>query len=91
MPNVWPKLKAVAHTLPYDAAILGDFTVPAARIASIAVPTLVMDGGKSDARLRRAADGVAAALPSAQRRTLPGQTHNVRPDVLSPALVEFFN
>ena len=52
MPNVWPKLKAVAHTLPYDAAIMGDFTVPAARIASIRVPTLVMDGEKTQTRLQ---------------------------------------
>ena len=90
MPGVWRKLKAVAHTLPYDAAVMGDFSVPTQRIASIRVPALVMDGGKTDSRLRRAVDGVAAALPTATRRTLAGQTHNVKPEVLTPALVEFF-
>jgi pimeloyl-ACP methyl ester carboxylesterase len=90
MPNVWPKLKAVAHTLPYDMAVMGDFTVPAARIASIRVPTLLMDGEKTQERLQRAVDEVARALPSAQRRTLKGQTHNVSADVLTPELVQFF-
>jgi pimeloyl-ACP methyl ester carboxylesterase len=90
MPNVWPKLKAVAHTLPYDMAVMGDFTVPAARIASIRVPTLVMDGEKTQPRLQRAVDEVARALPSAKRRTLKGQTHNVSAEVLTPELVQFF-
>jgi pimeloyl-ACP methyl ester carboxylesterase len=91
MPGMWRKLKTVAHTLPYDAAVMGDFAVPVKRIAAIRIPTLVMDGGKTDARLRRAAENIAAALPTATRRTLAGQTHNVKPEVLTPALVEFFS
>ena len=90
MPWVWRKLAAVAHTLPYDAAVMGDFTVPAARLAEIHVPTLVMHGARTDARLQTAARATAAAIPGARHRTLAGQTHNVRPDVLAPALVEFF-
>jgi hypothetical protein len=31
------------------------------------------------------------ALPHAQRRTLPGQTHGVTPEALAPVLEEFFN
>jgi pimeloyl-ACP methyl ester carboxylesterase len=90
MPNVWSKLKAVAHTLPYDMAVMGDFTVPAARIASIRVPTLVMDGEKTQKRLQNAVDEIARVLPSAKRRTLKGQTHNVSAEVLTPELVQFF-
>jgi pimeloyl-ACP methyl ester carboxylesterase len=89
MPWVWRKLKAVAHTLPYDAAVMGGFKVPAARLASIKVPTLAMHGSKTDARLQDAARAVAAAVPGAQHRTLEGQTHNVSPAVLTPAVVEF--
>src|SRR5215218_8586591 len=48
---VWSKLKAVAHTLPYDAAIVGEYQagapLPANRWASVAMPTLVVAGGKS--------------------------------------------
>ena len=36
---MWPKLEAVAHTLAYDAAVMDGFTLPARRLASIAVPT----------------------------------------------------
>jgi pimeloyl-ACP methyl ester carboxylesterase len=88
-PGVWSKLKAVAHTLPYDAAVMGDFSLPAERLRAVKTPTLVMDGGKTDARLRRAVEGVAKAVPNAVRRTLPGQTHNVKPEVLAPVVAEF--
>ena len=90
MPWIWRKLEAVAHTLPYDAAVMREFKVPRARLASIAVPTLAMNGSKTDPRLQRAARAVADAIPGAQYRTLAGQTHNVKPDVLAPAVVEFF-
>jgi pimeloyl-ACP methyl ester carboxylesterase len=87
--GVWRKLKAVAHTLPYDAAVMGDFTVPVSRLRAIRTPTLVMHGSKTDARLKNAADAVAEAVPNARHLTLAGQTHNVNPEVLTRALVEF--
>jgi len=90
MPGVWKKLEAVAHTLPYDANVMGDFNVPTARLASIKVPSLVMHGGKTDAKLKKAAETVASIVPQARHRTLDGQTHNVDPKVLTPAVVEFF-
>ena len=48
MPWIWRKLEAVAHTLPYDAAVMTGFRIPRARLASIAVPVLVMNGTKTD-------------------------------------------
>jgi pimeloyl-ACP methyl ester carboxylesterase len=90
MPGVWKKLEAVAHTLPYDTRIMSDFTVPAARFASIRVPSLVMHGGKTDAKLKKAAETVANVVPRARHRALDGQTHNVNPKVLAPAVTEFF-
>ena len=90
MPGPWKKLQAVAHTLPYDAAIMNGFTVPMERLATIRIPTRVMHGGKTDAKLKKAAETVARIVPNAQHRTLDGQTHNVSPQVLTPALVEFF-
>jgi len=68
--GVWGKLKAVAHTLPYDAAVMGDFTVPSSRLRTIQTPALVMNGSKTDARLKRAAQAVAAALPNAKHVVL---------------------
>jgi pimeloyl-ACP methyl ester carboxylesterase len=87
---VWKKLKSVAHTLPYDAAVMGDFTVPAQRAASVVAPTLVMGGGKSPAGLRHAVEAVAGAVPHAQRITLAGQNHNVAVKALAPVVEEFF-
>ena len=89
MPWVWGKLKAVAHTLPYDAAVMREFRVPRARFAAIRVPVLVMHGSKTDARLKHAAQVVADAIPNARQRTLEGQTHNVKPDVLATAVMDF--
>jgi pimeloyl-ACP methyl ester carboxylesterase len=89
MPGLWRKLAAVGHTLPYDAAVMGDFTVPTERLGKVGVPTLVMHGSKTDARLKRAAGEVAGAVPAARSRTLVGQNHNVSAAVLAPAVVEF--
>lgn len=90
----WSKLKALAHTIPYDAAILGDTgagkPLPAQRWASVTAPTLVVDGGKSPAWTRHAMRALADTLPNATYRTLPGQTHLVKPAALAPVLVEFF-
>ena len=90
MPWIWHKLEAVAHTLPYDAALMTDFRIPRARLASIGVPALVMNGSKTDERLKDAARAIAAVIPGARHNELAGQTHNVKPDVLTPAVVEFF-
>ncbi|MEW5854407.1 MAG: alpha/beta hydrolase [Myxococcota bacterium] len=89
-PGMWRKLEGVAHTLPYDAAIMNEFKVPTSRLAAITSPTLAMNGEKSEARLKKATHTVASAIPNAQHRTLKGQTHNVNPEVLTPELVEFF-
>src|SRR5947209_9662324 len=87
---VWSLFESVAPTLAYDNAIMGDGSVPAERLSSITVPTLVIDGGASPAFMQSAAQTLADALPNAQRRTLEGQTHDVAPDALAPVLEEFF-
>lgn len=87
---MWSRLEAVAHTLPYDAAVMGDWTPPPRRAARVAVPTLVLGGEKSPESLRMAVERTAAAIPGAERRMLSGQSHNVAPSVLAPVLTEFF-
>jgi pimeloyl-ACP methyl ester carboxylesterase len=91
MPWIWRKLEAVAHTLPYDAAVMAEFRIPRARFASIRTPVLVLNGSNTDGRLKDAARSLAEVIPSAQHRELAGQTHNVRPDVLTPAVVDFLS
>jgi pimeloyl-ACP methyl ester carboxylesterase len=91
---VWSKLKAVAHTIPYDGAIVEDNQqgqpLPVNRWTRVTVPTLVMDGGKSPGWIRRANRSLANVLPNAKHCTLEGQTHMVKAEALAPTLVEFF-
>ncbi|MCO5999672.1 alpha/beta fold hydrolase [Actinoallomurus rhizosphaericola] len=90
----WSKLKKVAHTLPYDGAFVNEFQkgrpLPAGRWASVTVPTAVIDGGKSPAWMRNANAALAAGIPGAAYRTLPGQTHMVKAGALAPALTRHF-
>ena len=86
---MWPKLVAVAHTLPYDAAVMTAFRVPHARFATIQTPVLVMNGTKTDARLKAAAAAVAGTIPGAHYIEVKGQTHNVQPAALISAAGTF--
>ncbi|MEU3686864.1 alpha/beta fold hydrolase [Streptomyces narbonensis] len=87
--EAWPGGDALASTLAYDHAVLGDGTVPERRLAGVHARVLVVDGGASPAWARRAARALAAALPRARHRTLTGQTHEVAPHVLAPVLEDF--
>ena len=86
----WAALEAIAPTLAYDDAVLGDGSVPRDLASAIAVPALVLSGGASPPGLQRAAKAAADALPTAEYRTLDGQTHDVAPYALAPVLAEFF-
>ena len=87
----WPAQEALAHTLAYDTTILGDGSLPAERIATVTVPTLVLTGGASFAWMAETAQAMVDLLPAGRHRTLEGQDHNVDPMALAPVLVEFFN
>jgi pimeloyl-ACP methyl ester carboxylesterase len=86
----WPAQEALAHTLAYDATIMGDYSLPTERAASVTVPTLVIDGGASFEWIGNTAEALARTIPNAKRLTLEGQTHDVSPQVLAPVLAEFF-
>jgi len=93
----WSKLKAAAPTLRYDLTVLGDSQLGQPlpdelrkALGAIDAPTLVADGGKSPAWMRNGVQAVADSIPNVDRRTLPGQTHQVKAGVLAPALIEFF-
>jgi pimeloyl-ACP methyl ester carboxylesterase len=90
----WSKLKAVAPTVIYDAAIVDDYQkgrpLPSDRWTSVTMPTRVAVGGKSPDWMRNAMRELADVLPNARHSTLEGQTHIVKPEALAPVLVEFF-
>jgi pimeloyl-ACP methyl ester carboxylesterase len=86
----WAGQEAIAHTLAYDARIMGDYVLPVDRAAAVKVPTLVLAGGADTPWMRDTAAALADALPDGAVRFLDGQGHNVDPTVLAPALKEFF-
>jgi pimeloyl-ACP methyl ester carboxylesterase len=91
---MWKRLKAAAHTLPYDWAALGEHTMYGAPLnpdewASVTMPTLVVTGAKSPAALQQGSRALAEVLPKAELRTLVGISHNPKLKVLAPVLAEF--
>lgn len=87
----WPAMVAAAPTLVYDHAATHEITVDPdwrGRWAGVTVPALVCSGDQSPAMIE-AADEVAAALPNATRRTLPGQGHRPAADAIVPVLAGF--
>jgi pimeloyl-ACP methyl ester carboxylesterase len=88
----WPAFEAVAPTLAYDHAVLGDGAVPRERAARIGVPTLVANGEESPEFFLRAAQATAAAIPGAEHRAIAGQAWG-RADMaaLAPVLRAFFS
>ena len=87
----WAGQEAIAHTLAYDARIMGDYSIPTETAASVKAPTLVLAGGADMPFMRESAQALADAIPDGQVRFLEGQGHNVDPTVLAPALKEFFS
>jgi pimeloyl-ACP methyl ester carboxylesterase len=91
---MWEAMEAVAPTLVYDGAIMGDAMrgspEPLRKWAPVTMPTLVMDGGKSPAFMHSGAQALTDILPHAQHRRFPGQDHGVAEEVLVPVLVQFF-
>jgi pimeloyl-ACP methyl ester carboxylesterase len=84
-----PGLEAIAHTLAYDAAIIGDLSLPTGLLATVTIPALVICGEQSPPFLRAAAQAAAAALPRGRLAILAGQTHDINPDATAPVMAEF--
>ena len=97
---MWSHMEGLAQSLVYDATITQDTqtgnAAPLQKWASVAVPTLVIDGtlfmGREapHAFMRHGADALAQVLPNVQRRTLEGQDHGPSDETLVPALRAFF-
>jgi pimeloyl-ACP methyl ester carboxylesterase len=82
-----PALEAVAHTLVHDCLISVATTTEL--LTKVPTPTLVIDSRGSSDDLTGWAASVAAALPDARHRSLPGGWHGVPVEVLAPVVTEF--
>jgi pimeloyl-ACP methyl ester carboxylesterase len=93
----WSKMVEIAHTIPYDLAILSGTQsgqpLPRERWASISVPIHVLTGGKSEPFFHKGAQALADILPNTQHRILKDQHHGsvvTAPNVIASEIVEFF-
>jgi pimeloyl-ACP methyl ester carboxylesterase len=82
------KMTAIAPTFVYDCRI-SDAITPA-QLASVQIPTLVLDSAGSTDDLTGSAASAARMLPRAVHRSLPGQWHKPDDETLAAAVMEFF-
>jgi len=94
MRRPWKRIKAVAHTAPYEAAIIEDNfrgrPLRAQQWAAVTMPTLVITGAKTDGLLREAGRALVEVLPNGRQSELAGQGHNVSMKALAPVVEDFF-
>lgn len=90
---MWPIMVSIGPTIAYDGHFMFDGYYTAgnfpARWQQATLPVLVLNGDASFPFMPQAADAVAKELPNASRKTLAGQDHGPKPEVLAPVLREF--
>jgi pimeloyl-ACP methyl ester carboxylesterase len=84
-----PALEAMAHTLAYEANVIGDRTLPKELASSVTTPTLLIDGEESPPIMHGAARELGTAMPNATRRTLAGEGHDISPEPTAAVIAEF--
>ncbi len=87
----WPAQEALAHTLAYDATVMGDYRLPVEKVKEVTIPTLVMDGGASFPFMAPTANAIAENLSNGQRATLEGQGHDASAEALAAVIDPFFS
>jgi pimeloyl-ACP methyl ester carboxylesterase len=83
---MWLALEALAPSLRYDDAVMGEMP----SVSNVTIPVTVLTGGASPSWLREAGHALAAALPNGEVLELPNQTHDVDPATLAIALTTIF-
>jgi pimeloyl-ACP methyl ester carboxylesterase len=86
----WAGQESVAHTLAYDATIMGDYVPPVDLAKTVTAPTLLLCGDASPSFMCETAHLLADALPNGEWRTLHEQEHNVDQGLLADAIADFF-
>jgi pimeloyl-ACP methyl ester carboxylesterase len=84
-----PALEAIAHTLVYDATILGDGLLDLERARKVRTPTLAIAAGKAAPFMRVTAETLAREMPACRALVLENASHDLVPEVLAPPLFDF--
>lgn len=89
---MWPSLEAMAHTLAYDAHVMGGNAsrLPETLLATLPTPVLALHSTGSPAWLAAGATAVADTAPNGESAGLDGQFHEVPTGTLAPVLREFY-
>lgn len=89
----WAPVEEIAHTIAYDGRIMGTTMsgnpLPSDRWADVKAPVLVLHGDKTWPALSAGAQAVAAHLPTATLKVIPGENHGTEAATLAPVLREF--
>jgi pimeloyl-ACP methyl ester carboxylesterase len=84
-----PVLEAMAHTLVYEAVILGDGLLRLEVARSITTPLLAIVGAATTPFMIETAHAVAEAARTGRSVVLSGQGHDIDPNAIGPVLEEF--
>lgn len=90
----WPARVAAAHTLPREVGTPAEQLCDLDRVATVTVPTLLLEGEQTPPGFKAGIEAVAAALPDAHRAMLEGQAHTadvVAPDQVADHLLVFLD
>ncbi len=85
-----PALEVMAHTLVYEATILGHGQLSLDRARAVRVPTLALAAGAGPPFMRETAQALARAVPDGRALVLENATHDLVPEVLAPPLLRFY-
>ena len=85
-----PALERMAHTLVYEMTILSDADMPPSDASTVRAPTLILIAERNPEIMHQAAQSFGQAIPECRVQLLPGQSHDIVPDVVAPVLAEFF-
>ena len=69
---------------------MGDYSIPVEKAKDVSQPTIVLAGESSFPFFLQTVAVLGDAIPEGESKTLPGQEHNVAPEVIGPVLAEFF-
>jgi pimeloyl-ACP methyl ester carboxylesterase len=84
----WEATVALAPTLAYDDAVMGDSIVPS-DAARIAIPTLTLASAASPPMLHHGPEAAARVIPGASFEVVAGTFHEPDPAALAARLTEF--
>ena len=84
-----PALEAIAHTLVYEAAILGDGLLRRDLARAIATPLLALVGERTTPFMVETAHELAEAVRDGRSLVLAGQGHDIEPRVVGPVVADF--